>query len=963
MADANIIIKIVDQTRGGMSSVVNQVKDLDRGAQNAGSTLQGLQKRIVAVGAAIATGFVTKSIIETTARFEDLRDSLDIVAGSAQAGGEAFAFIQDFATKTQFGVETLTETFIKLKAAGIEPTEALLTTFTDTAAVTTDQIGSLTAITDLFARTTSGGLGLEELNRLADRGVPVFKILEQQLGITRLQVSEFGKTAEGARQITEALITGLNQEFGGATQARLDNLSTAMSNFGIAVTNALGVFGEGFAPQLVIATDNMTGFIQKNEDLIRSLGRLVGEGLNFVIENFDKLVIAAGAFFAAVTVAKIVEIVSSFAKLTAGIKLLNAAFLTNPIALAIAAISAAVLLLIDQWDNLKDVAISAFNKIEIAGLTLQKWFYQFLDLVINDTVNGFLNMGKRAANVMKAIAAAAKDPLNAFEAFREELARGEEQIKDNQVTVIDFSGKIEDLERRIDEARKTTDDHTDSVEDNSDELDKNTGETADNERATENLTDAVDDNAEALAAQTEKLRQQYEAYGQSRIAANAAAAAVDEVVGSIQNETREMGLNERQRETANALIEAQEAALTALSGERVRVTAEQRQLIYEMVANEEYHTTTVEGLSQTQIQSIRNVIDEKRIQAERTAEYNRQIQDFERETSRLTEQYYRDTTSKVQQLEDSMQDYIARARALGLENAKETQDAIAAYEHQINRQRLEDHRETMDGLRSEYSAVYDDMYGLIEKFTGKSRTELDRYNQYAKLLFGVDILGSVDGFIMNSIASMNGTFVPGMNQAAAQTGQYIGQGVFGNNGIASQGIGGFVGYALQAFGINGGGLLGAVTALFGGLGVNLQGIFSNVFGWISNGLSGVGGFLSNIFGGIVDFGSGLFGGIGNFFSGIVSGIGNFFSGLFADGGYIKPGTFGIVGEAGPEFVAGPATVTSARDTAAMMGGGNVNVNFSIQALDARGIDTLLIERKPLIADIVRDAVASSGRRI
>ena len=38
MADANIIIKIVDQTRGGMSSVINQVNDLDRGAKNAGTT-------------------------------------------------------------------------------------------------------------------------------------------------------------------------------------------------------------------------------------------------------------------------------------------------------------------------------------------------------------------------------------------------------------------------------------------------------------------------------------------------------------------------------------------------------------------------------------------------------------------------------------------------------------------------------------------------------------------------------------------------------------------------------------------------------------------------------------------------------------------------------------------------------------------------------------------------------------
>ena len=72
----------------------------------------------------------------------------------------------------------------------IQSTEDLLRTFTDAAAVTTDQVGSLTAITDLFARTTAGGLGLEDLNRLADRGLPVFDILNEKLGLSRTEISQ-----------------------------------------------------------------------------------------------------------------------------------------------------------------------------------------------------------------------------------------------------------------------------------------------------------------------------------------------------------------------------------------------------------------------------------------------------------------------------------------------------------------------------------------------------------------------------------------------------------------------------------------------------------------------------------------------------------------------------------------------------------------------------------------------------
>jgi hypothetical protein len=245
-----------------------------------------LKTAVTALGA-IATGRIAKGIIETTARFQDLRTTLASTTGSARAGAEAFKFISDFATRTQFGVEDLTTTFIKLKTAGIEPTEELLTTFTDAAAVTTDQIGSLEAITDLFARTVSGGLGLEELNRLADRGIPVFRILEEELGITRLQISNFGRTAEGARKITDALGKGIRENFGGATQNLLGNLSVSFSNFGIQVKTAADIFGQGLAPVIRDTTDDITAFIKANEENIKRLGAGFGIVSKTIVENIE----------------------------------------------------------------------------------------------------------------------------------------------------------------------------------------------------------------------------------------------------------------------------------------------------------------------------------------------------------------------------------------------------------------------------------------------------------------------------------------------------------------------------------------------------------------------------------------------------------------------------------------------------------------------------------------------------
>lgn len=318
----------------GKDKTSQAFKQVTGNVDKAKQSVLTLKNAIVALG----TGAVVRSIINTTARFQDLRTALSSVTGSAEAGAQAFGFISKFATQTQFGVDDLTETFIKLKAAGITPTQELLTTFTDTAAVTTDQLGSLQAITDLFARSVSGGLGLEDLNRLADRGVPVFKILEEQLGLTRLEVSEFGKTAEGANRVRQALVTGLNKSFGGATADRVKNLSTQMSNLGIAFTNAQDVLGQGFSVELGNALDGITDFINVNEELIRQLGEGLGKGINAgiqgvenLVENFDLLKEIFIAIIGLKVAIVIAQITTNVKGLTSAMALLNGVILRNPI--------------------------------------------------------------------------------------------------------------------------------------------------------------------------------------------------------------------------------------------------------------------------------------------------------------------------------------------------------------------------------------------------------------------------------------------------------------------------------------------------------------------------------------------------------------------------------------------------------------------------------------------------------
>ena len=186
--------------------------------------------------AAVGLGLVKlgKFAAQSGMEFEDLKDSLDTVFGSVEAGDKQFTRILRFAQTTPFQIDTVTKAFISLGSVGIEPTSRMMQVFADTASVAVDQRGAFEALIRVVQRAEAGALGLQELNMLADRGIDVFKGLKDELGLSRLELTDFGQTAGGAKIIVEALTNVLEKQFGGAMVNKMDNLSVAISNMQIA---------------------------------------------------------------------------------------------------------------------------------------------------------------------------------------------------------------------------------------------------------------------------------------------------------------------------------------------------------------------------------------------------------------------------------------------------------------------------------------------------------------------------------------------------------------------------------------------------------------------------------------------------------------------------------------------------------------------------------------------------------
>jgi hypothetical protein len=304
---ANKVDELIIQIKADTKQLKKELKQIEGKIKVTGATggaafgmgaagLGGKLKKLagpLAIGAvAVGMAKMTSVIAGVGSQFEDLKDSLDTVFGSIEAGDVAMQKVFDFAQKTPFQIETATKAFIALKSAGVEPSNRMMQVFADTASTSTDQLGVFEALVRTVQRSASGGLGLEELNMIMDRGIDVLGILNDELGLTKDEIAKFGATAEGAKLITDALINGLERKFGGAMETKMDNLSTKTSNMTIAFKQlADEVFKSGLGEFLGNMAVKMTSIANS---ISAAVAAMRGAGTGVVLgddpfENIEKL--------------------------------------------------------------------------------------------------------------------------------------------------------------------------------------------------------------------------------------------------------------------------------------------------------------------------------------------------------------------------------------------------------------------------------------------------------------------------------------------------------------------------------------------------------------------------------------------------------------------------------------------------------------------------------------------------
>ncbi len=258
---ANDNLKVINETAKTFNGVLKQAA----GLAGAYLGLRGLTSTF-------------KSIVGVNAEFERLSGSLKTVTGSAKAAKEAFSLIEDFATSTPYQLDEIVDSFIRLKAMGLEPSMEALTSYGNTASAFGKNI------LEFVSAVTSATVG--EFERLKTFGIKA-KVEGETVKFIFQGVTT--EVAKNATEIERYLRSIGNINFGGAMAEQMNTMGGTMSNIEDAMAKVARTIGEsGLNDAIKGVLEQFNTLVSGSNSTAKSIGGALATAVN----------VAGKAFFA-----------------------------------------------------------------------------------------------------------------------------------------------------------------------------------------------------------------------------------------------------------------------------------------------------------------------------------------------------------------------------------------------------------------------------------------------------------------------------------------------------------------------------------------------------------------------------------------------------------------------------------------------------------------------------------------
>jgi tape measure domain-containing protein len=356
-----LIAKIdTSQYKKGASDIEKTNSQIEKSTENASSKSGKAWSNgaAVATAAIVASGaIITKTFINSASELQSLRASFESLTGNVSDTNSVMTDLYELGKKTAFENKDIQAAGRNYLAAGVsvEDLGGILKNTADIAGATGADLGQLTLpLTQTIAR---GKLQTQDF----------YQILNSGAGALRKPLTElagkkgFGSLADAleAGAITSqdllTVMSDVTKEGGFAFQGaikqsetfngRMSNLKEAITNVGLGILGVDAVTGQvdpsGPFAKLSKAVSAATKFLSENGELIKQVGTVIAIFLTPAIIMLGIQSLITGA------------------KIAAGMLLA-----LGPIGLIIAAVTAAVYLIVRNWDTLKSWLSTFWNWIK-----------------------------------------------------------------------------------------------------------------------------------------------------------------------------------------------------------------------------------------------------------------------------------------------------------------------------------------------------------------------------------------------------------------------------------------------------------------------------------------------------------------------------------------------------------------------------------------------------------------------
>lgn len=235
-------------TQGAIDNTTKKTGLFGNALANIGPLMAGA----FAVGSVVELG---KKIVETTAKFEKFEAVLTNTLGSKSEAQKAIRDIQNFASKTPFGVAELTESFVKLANQGFKPTQIEMRKLGDLASSTGKSFDQLTeaiidAQTGEFERLKEFGI---RASKEGDKVKFTFKGVETQTQFTSSAIRDYVLSLGDAVGVSGSM-AAISETVGG----KISNMDDAFDS----LFNTLGSAKSGIMKDIIGSITNMVQGIE-----------------------------------------------------------------------------------------------------------------------------------------------------------------------------------------------------------------------------------------------------------------------------------------------------------------------------------------------------------------------------------------------------------------------------------------------------------------------------------------------------------------------------------------------------------------------------------------------------------------------------------------------------------------------------------------------------------------------------